>query len=205
MDKFRRVFAVLIVFIFLGSGFKWLLGNSTTAPDDKVKAPGDTTGCTTSGCHSAATVTNNSADLAIAGLPNSYSPGTAYAFTFSISNDVDGNNGFEVGISTGSSRVGGWSNAEAGTQISGNYWKHGPANPGPVTFFTVTWTAPATKIGNVTFYGAANKGGAATGGNINFKSWAVPQDDFAPSAISNLTALQGSNSGEIRLNWTAPG
>ncbi|MBI3012113.1 MAG: fibronectin type III domain-containing protein, partial [Elusimicrobia bacterium] len=206
MDKFRRVFAVLIVFIFLGSGFKWLLGNSTTAPDDKVKAPGDTTGCTTSGCHSAATVTNNSADLAIAGLPNSYSPGTAYALTFSISNDVDGNNGFEVGISTGSSRVGGWSNAEAGTQISGNYWKHGPANPGPVTFFTVTWTAPTTKIGNITFYGAANKGGAApNNGNIHFKNWAVPQDDFAPSAISNLTALQGSNSGEIRLNWTAPG
>lgn len=203
--RLRQFVSAAIVLFVLGTGLKWLIGNSGTPPDDRVKAPGESTGdglgCATAGCHSAGTVANNSSDLALTGLPASYTLGQLYSLTFTISNDVAGNNGFEVGISTGSGRIGGWSSAGTASQISGNYWKHN--GPTTATSWTVNWTAPVVNVGTITFYAAANKGGAAAAGTLHFKNWSVPPAPITattgtPTGLK-VTAIDNAS---ITLGWT---
>ncbi|MBI4217522.1 MAG: fibronectin type III domain-containing protein, partial [Elusimicrobia bacterium] len=107
----------------------------------------------------------------------------------------------------GGTKVGSFT-AGAGSQVSGINLTHNSGQVSNPATWTFTWTAPSAGQGTVTLYAAGNatnNNGATSGDNVTTGNWSVLEDNVPPGGISSLTALSGSNPGEIQLNWTAPG
>lgn len=150
------------------------------APTGRTGAPGETT-CTS--CHSQNAGNGQITILA----PTNYSPGQTYQLqiretTTDASRSIWG---FETISLAGSTMAGSFANTTANTRIrvatTKSYVTHTSAGtfPGQTTeaMWSFNWTAPATDVGNVTFYAAGllgdNDGG--DGGDRTVTSTAVVQ------------------------------
>ncbi len=137
--------------------------NTGGAPSGRTGAPGEGN-CTA--CHSGAVQTGNGFNTIVISDANGpvtdYIPGDTYTVVVSM-NTSSSKNGFEILALNGS-------NAQAGTMtitdathtkiVSGSagkkYVTHTTSGTS-ISTWTFNWTAPATNVGNVTFYLATNE------------------------------------------------
>lgn len=139
-----------------------LLANSSSHPTNNggyTGAPGDGV-C--SQCHSGGSFTG---EINIDGVPASITAGNAYQITVTVTNPNLNitEAGFQiVALNSSNTNAGGFTNPSAGSSVKTSaakkYFGHAPSIPfsglGELTW-TVTWTAPTSGSGDITFYGGS--------------------------------------------------
>lgn len=144
--------------------------DTSGSPGGRTGAPGDGT-CTS--CHSGTVQSGanmNTVTFAdINGAVTSYTPGTTYTVTITM-NTTNAKNGFEILALTPSNTVAGSVSITDGTHTktvsSGGKIRVTHKTAGTaLTTWTYAWTAPATNVGNVTFYLATNLTNSSNGDN----------------------------------------
>ena len=222
MKKFYNpliIFAIPLAFIFFTSGVLFHTGS----PGGKTGSPGDG-GQNCTGCHTGSPAQNE--ELWLYGpelLLGGYSPGQTYDI-FVLGLDANANKfGFEATAEdAGGNKVGTFqagfggfnqtiSNSKAITHTA--LGSTPVADTGTVWFFS--WTAPATNVGNITFYAAinaANGNGNNQGDQIHLTQFAVSpavgindvaateQFSIYPNPSSGLIAVSGKTTNESRLD-----
>lgn len=204
-NRFALAIASAVLFCMLGvdtAGAK-----STKPPNNRTGAPGHTT-C--AGCHSSAGTGNVSLDFSGFG---EYEPGQIYSmmvtvadlgkfrFGFSMSARDTDNNTVDVGT---------WSAGSADTQVHGAGGSHASHRNAPFVedahTFTVNWTAPASGVGEVTFYVAAvgaNGNGRNGAGDVTYtKTLTVTESvamNVAPVVVVVDETLHASTGFEIPI------
>jgi hypothetical protein len=186
------VFRIKIAFLFIFAGFTILaftfgrgfVGTTRASisgpPAARTGAPGELT-CTD--CHTQAAGVGQLQIVA----PASYTPGATYQIQVKhVTTDTTRKRwGFEMTALANNVNAGTFGNVNATTKIitgSGrNYIEHTSTgtfqNQTLGATWTVNWTAPATNVGNVTFYAAgiqANNNGTESGDQTYSKSVVVP-------------------------------
>lgn len=141
--------------------------NSTGAPAGRTGAPGEPS-CATSLCHAGTTqdgtLENNLVLLDGANPVTDYIPGQVYNVTLMLNSNPD-KRGFQATCLTASNMMAGTFSGQVpgGTAINSSagrsYANHtnNSNESSELSLWTWTWTAPATNVGPVTFYVAANK------------------------------------------------
>ncbi|TDI77542.1 MAG: T9SS type A sorting domain-containing protein [Bacteroidetes bacterium] len=138
---------------------------SSGAPAGRTGAPGEGN-CTF--CHKGSLVNSGQGNVVI-NAPASSQPGVTYDFTVVVTDPIATRFGFEITAKTdGAVFVGEWILVEAsGTRFAGtgtDYVTHNePVFLTNSTAFLVRWKAPATDVGDITFFAAGN--GATLGGS----------------------------------------
>lgn len=182
---------------------------SGTPPANRTGAPpqGPTQSCSV--CHGGGPG-GGSVSISLSG-GTEYTPGQMYSmmvtvtdpgkvrFGFSmVARDTD-NNTLDVGI---------WAPSGPNTQVyeDGTHVGHLSAPREPDTFtFTVNWTAPASGVGDVTFYAAGNgANGSGTGGdNIYLNTLTISEltTPALPPVLSDLIFLE-NGSAQLTLTGT---
>ncbi|MBK8112538.1 MAG: T9SS type A sorting domain-containing protein [Saprospiraceae bacterium] len=141
-----------------------LLANSSSHPTNSggyTGAPGDSV-CST--CHSNSNP-NFTGQISIDGVPASISAGQMYQITVTVTNPGLNQNeaGFQiVALNSTNTNAGNFTNPSAASSVKTSagkkYFGHAPSVPfmglSELTW-TVTWTAPATGSGDITFYGGS--------------------------------------------------
>ena len=147
---------------FVIGAILFLLANSSSHPTNSggyTGAPGDGV-C--SQCHSGGSFTG---DINIDGVPASITAGDAYQLTVTVTNPNLNilEAGFQiVALNSSNTNAGNFTSPSTGSSVKTSaakkYWGHAPSIPfnglGELTW-TVTWTAPATGSGDITFYGGS--------------------------------------------------
>lgn len=201
---------------------------SSSYDDDNGKAgytgaPGEQT-CNTSGCHTGSALNSQGGTLEISapGLTNwEYVPGQQYTISVTVGQSGRSLFGlcFEALQSNGDNA--GTLAAGAGSHIltkmvsgfnrkSVTHLLNGGASANSHTF-TFTWTAPATNIGNVTFYcagNAANGNGSDSGDFIYTTSQVVTPSSVTSveevAATAAIEVFPNPFTNEIRMNYSLP-
>lgn len=170
-------FAVAILFSFRNKSLsiekfnfsKAHLINGNGSPDGKTGAPGEAS-CT--GCHngSAQSGTSENAFMLFDGSATpvtSYLPGQTYAVSVSMNSNPN-KKGFQATALDVNGNMAGTFTAGLNTSVTGSLKKYAnhksTSNNAATTAWLWAWTAPATNIGDVTFFLATNK---ANGNNTN--------------------------------------
>lgn len=190
--RIARLALVAALLLVAGSA----LAFSGGPPDGRTNAPGETN-CTA--CHVTFPLNSGSGGLGLAGLPASWTPGTAYDLTLTLSDPAALRWGFELTIlGPGGASAGAIAVTDAGTQTSTTgtrtYLKHNASGTAPGTTlsrsWSLRWTAPAAGTGDVTVYvagNAANNNGFNSGDRIYATSFAshelvgTPVSDTPPA------------------------
>jgi hypothetical protein len=165
-------------------------------------SPGENT-CNTSGCHTGNPVnsTNGSVTIASPDLINwQYVPGETYTISVTVAQNNRSLFGIGFEALTSTNNNAGILTPGVGTQLKNAvvqgvsrvnvvHIENGGASPNTHTF-TFTWQAPATDIGNVTFYAAgnaANNNGSASGDFIYTTNQVVtPASTVGVSELSKV-------------------
>ncbi len=163
--KLAIVSVFAIIFAVAGlTGDRFVVPSNASesgAPTGRTGAPGEST-CT--GCHNQ----NGGAGTIQVIAPASYVPGQTYQITVqhSTTNQTRFNWGFEVIPMAGSAMAGTVANTTSNTRIRVSGAKSYVTQTTAGTFpgqsggavWTFNWTAPATDVGNITFYAAGIQG-----------------------------------------------
>ncbi len=150
--------------------------------------------CNTSGCHTGATVQTLSG-VFTSNIPGTgYTPGTTYTITAGFIRPGHTKYGFEATPQNASgTKLGTLANITAATQLvgtGGKYVTHtssGISGTGSKTW-NFRWTAPATGLGPVTFYGtfnATNSNSSVSGDSIFKTTYVVTE---APAGVQDQYA-----------------
>lgn len=192
----ERIKAITIIAVAALATMTYFAGNTNIdrieaseggAPTARTGAPGEST-CTS--CHTQNAV-NGSMQITV---PANYVPGQTYSIQVrQITTDLTRLNwGFEVIALAGTSMAGSFAASDANTRtrtastkfyqtqtLAGTF----PAQSGGATW-NFNWTAPATNVGNVTFYGAGLQGDndGQDSGDVTVVATAVSQPQ-APVVI----------------------
>lgn len=180
----------------------------------KTGAPGENN-CTQ--CHTGSAQNGNGVNQVIltenANVVTSYTPGTTYNVAVNMT-DFSSINGFQIVALTPSNTQAGSITIIAGT---GTQLKNGASGKKYVTHtlagnvqhsWAFTWTAPATNVGNVTFYLATNKSNAQdnSSGDVIYVSQhpfgSVASTEEIPDAMELEAGYQPSNH-SLLLTYTA--
>ncbi len=187
-------FAVLAGTALLsGDGFVETTSASISGPPaGRTGAPGELT-CTD--CHNATAGTGQFTITA----PSSYTPGQTYSIQVrhTTTDTTRKRWGFEMASLAGGTNAGTFANTTGNTQLktgSGKtYVEHTSAgtfqNQTGGAVWTFNWTAPATNVGNVTFYAAglqANNNGSESGDQTYLRSVVIPY--AAPVASTHVVS-----------------
>ncbi len=197
---------LLMVCLFLFAAYE-LSGSPVSAnrlgPIASVTgAPGEST-C--ADCHGGGPIGGT---LVISGLPQSYTPGQDVAVTVTLTQAGRTRFGFQLTAIDGSGKQAGTlttngNNTQLQTaQVQGNtrqYINHTSSGTNPfqtgVGQWTFTWKAPATDVGQVTFYvagNAANNNGASSGDTIYTTSTSISAVAPVPNVASVSAASFGA-------------
>ena len=199
-------------------------------PAGYTGAPGDNkTGCIASGCHTGTANTGGgSVKISLPSGATSYTPGgPAIPISVLITDTSMKSYGFEL---TARSGAAGTTNAGTVTPTDGNTqitcldpnskgacpditdiehttagWQNSISSKGSYTY-TFNWTPPATNVGNVTMYVAANCGtGAALVSPTHVYLASMALTPAAPTgpAISNVLDAASARSGVVPGSWVA--
>ena len=167
-----------------------------------TNAPGETN-CTA--CHSQYPVNSGSGTVSISGVPANYLPNQQIPITVTTTQDDAVNYGFQMtAIDATGKRVGTYTLPNTPLQqmqtVNGNvggnlrtYIEHTSdgISPSPGTFgsksWTFTWTAPAQRVGKVSFYMAGNAANSDGGPNGDY-IYTTSKSTLSGTAISNFDA-----------------
>lgn len=173
----RKIFLWISFVMCLGYSltFKTVQSHSAQPDTGSVKDPVNNNTCARAGCHSTfgaitasrATVTigtTSGNQVALAGFE--YTPGTAYIMNFTVLGN-SARPGFQMSAlsaanaNAGTFAVTNTTNTSLQTLNTIRYIGHKSANTNNTWSFN--WTAPATNVGNITFYTAVNKSNNSNG------------------------------------------
>ncbi len=173
-----KKFKTLLLSAFILGWVTIAIAFSSGPPPSNTGAPGETN-CTQ--CHSG-TLNAPGGSVTISGLPTSYTPGTRYNLTVTVSKSDRSRWGFQAtALTDDGSAAGTFETVDANTQKltssvqgkSRNYIEHTSTGTRRGTTgsasFNFVWVAPSTDVGQVTFYvigNAANNNGSSSGDNI---------------------------------------
>ena len=157
-------------------------------------------------CHSASGTT--AASVSISGHPASYSPGTTYTLSISVTGGVSGTNGgFSLEVSQGTLSAGGIGIMAVKVNSAGNSATH---TTNSYRSWSVDWIAPAAGSGQATISVAGLT--ADNSGNYNGDRWAtatyqVPEAGAAPNTPPTASNLALGPSGattnsQLTLSYT---
>ncbi|MDX2001113.1 MAG: choice-of-anchor V domain-containing protein [Chitinophagales bacterium] len=155
--------------------------NAAQPPAGRTGAPSEGT-CNAAGCHSGSSVVASSNEILFKEAPNldytEYTPGDTVNLTVNIT--ASSKNGFEITcLDTADNMAGTFiltSTSTTTLQTSGGRQYVGHKNASGTNAWVFKWAAPATNIGPVTFYIAANKANgnnASSGDVIHTQSFTV--------------------------------
>lgn len=198
---------IVLVFTFAFASF-WLVGRhrpaqaSAQGPSaSHTNAPGEAN-CTS--CHVGSKVNSGGGDVQIGGIPHDYVPGRQYNVTVTTNHSNATIYGFQMtsidwlgrGVGTFTPAAG---QSPVQTQVVegivlGNirrYVEHTVDGTVPTMFNTktwnFTWTAPATRVGKISFFAAGN-GANSDGGPGGDYIYTNSTASLAGSAISNFSS-----------------
>ena len=151
-------------------------------------------------CHSTFPLNSGSGNVAIIGLPANYLPGQTIPLTVTVTDPLAVIFGFQmVAINNAGQNVGTINLPAPSPQlqvisgfVNGNerrYVEHTNQGVTPTQFgsksWNFTWTAPATRIGKLSFYAAGN-GANSDGGTSNDQIYTTSKATLSGSAIANF-------------------
>lgn len=226
--KLSFISAAVLVAItgFIASADNYRARASVSGPvESHTNAPGEAN-CTA--CHSGNPVNSGGGNLTISGLPKNYLPGQQVPVTVTL-NHFNGalfgfqatairNSGLGAGVFTHSTQAP-VQLQTVSAQVDGNlrqYIMHTFEGAMPTMFntksWTFTWTAPATRIGKVSFYAAGNgaDGGGTTSGDFiytasNATFAGTPIANFDSDGKSDVSVFRPSTGVWYSLNSTNGG
>jgi len=183
--------SLVVLMAFGGGGNN--VHNGSGAPAGHAGDPsGGNKTCNTSGCHTGSAVTDM-AGVITSDIPTAgYTPGATYTITANFVKAGHTKYGFQASPQNASgTKLGTLANINSQTQLvgtGGKYVTHtgsGLSGSGS-KIWTFSWTAPATGLGPVTFYGAFNATNSNnnTSGDVVFKSTLVVTE--APASVQDL-------------------
>lgn len=158
--------------------------NTSGSPQGRTGSPGDGITCATSNCHST-TATVSATPLISTNIPPSgYVPGQTYTVTVTMTQAGINRMGFQVSPQDASGNLLGTltltnPSTTRFAQNNSKYVTHtttGSSTPGGTGTWSFNWTAPASTINSVTFYGAfnfANNNGQSGGDAIRTSTLTV--------------------------------
>ncbi len=172
---------------------------STSGPSPSFTGAPIENNCTA--CHSTFPVNSGTGNVAISGLPANYLPGQVIPLTVTVTDSAAVIYGFQmVAINNAGQNVGTISFPAANPQplqvisgfVNGNerrYVEHTSSGTAPTQFgsksWNFTWTAPASRIGKLSFYAAGN-GANSDGGSSNDQIYTTSKATLSGSAIANF-------------------
>lgn len=178
---------------------------SGTPPLNKTGAPGHST-CTD--CHTGGAADTGSVSLDFSGAFGEYEPGEIYTMMVTVADPTKVRFGFSMVARDADNNtvdVGTWAAGGPNTQVHGTGGSHAshlsaPFIGGGTHTFTVNWTAPATSVGDVTFYVAGNaaNGGGTAGDNIYTSTLTITEQVVAmnlPPSVSVPAGAQNATTG----------
>ena len=152
-------------------------------------------------CHNTFPVNSGTGNVSISGLPANYLPGQTIPLTVTVTDSNAVIYGFQmVAINNAGQNVGAINLPTANPQplqvisgfVNGNerrYVEHTNQGVTPTQFgsksWNFTWTAPATRIGKLSFYAAGN-GANSDGGSSNDQIYTISKATLSGSAIANF-------------------
>ncbi len=158
--------------------------------------------CTVSGCHSSSAVNSGVGVFKILNAPTSYVPNQVYTITVSLNQASRARYGFQLtALDSAGKFVGTLApatvgdprlqvvNADPGSIADRKYIEHtsngNTASSTNQSDWQIKWTAPATRMGKITFYAAGNAAnGAGSGGDFIYTTSAA----MTPDAVTQNTA-----------------
>ncbi len=198
MKKLYIILSLSLCVVILQSGVKY----SGVPPTGRTGA----TGSTCRGCHSTFPLNATGGSVNVTGLPTTgYIPGNAYPFSLDIAHATADRKkwGFSIiAVNSSGASVGSFTSSNPNAALNGSELSH---NGAPVTslaatytFNNLSWTAPATASGPVTFYYVANASNNADGDNGDYIYTGITS--FAlPIKLKSFTAANDRNT--VVLNW----
>ena len=170
--------------------------NSGGAGPGRTGAPGEQN-CT--GCHSGTAQNGSGVNLVTllngATPVTSYIPGNTYTVALSMSTSA-AKKGFQATVLDGTGSMAGNFTAGLNTQINGTSRKYAnhtsTSNTSATTLWGWTWQAPASNVGNVTFYVATNE--TNNNGNDNGDVIYLSQHVFSPQSGAGIEEIEVENS-----------
>lgn len=187
--------------------------NANGSPIGMTGAPGESS-CTS--CHSGSAQSGTSENAfvlfdATATPVTSYVPGQMYAISLSM-NSNPSKKGFQATALDANGNMAGTFTAGLNTSISGTTKKYAnhksTSNSATTTAWLWAWTAPASNVGNVTFYIASNKanGNNNDNGDVIYLSQHVIGSTASiveEQYNSNLVVGVNTESNQIQVNFNA--
>lgn len=203
MRFFKKLFAVSVL---LAATVYGLFGDQTGNSVKAKISPGPPLGFTgapnegnCTGCHYTYQVNSGAGKVEITGLPASYSPGQSYLVTVTVSHPTARAWGFEMTAldpNGTSATVGTMTPTSATTTLkrdsdaSGQprtYLSHSEAGVAQGKMgsnsWSFTWTAPATNVGDITFYAVGNAA----------NNQVTPEDDYIYTSSVKVVSPSGTN------------
>lgn len=186
--------------------------NSAGAAGGKTGAPGEVN-CTS--CHSGTALDGISENVLMvldgATPVNSYVPGTTYTVALSMSSNP-AKKGFQATALDGTNSMAGTFVASANTNVIGTTRKYAnhksTSNTSTTMAWGWSWTAPATNVGDVTFYVATNKAndnGFDTGDAIYLSQHVLTSTlgiEEQANEDANFSAGYSATNNSLSLNFT---
>lgn len=193
----KKTYLLHLAFIALLSLASYTVIKTSGSHPGSTAAPGDQT-CAASGCHTDASITydtNTVNHLSISSSDTSYIPGQTYTLTLQVIESHTQKFGFELVAlaDSNNTNVGTFGlleptrtqilNYVSGTDLrySVSHKTAGTAATGPGTIqWTMKWTAPASNVGNITFWyttNCTNNNTFATGDMLFLSSFKIHHKD----------------------------
>jgi hypothetical protein len=204
MNKFYRILAILIGL----PAIILLYANSNGSPGGYSGSPGDNNQTCTS-CHSGSAI-NQSGWITSTIPAEGYTPGQTYQITvsgvhtgvvrFGFELTAENSSGQKVGTFaiTESTRTKLVNQSKSVTHLFGGTTPTGNSNS-----WNVNWTAPATDIGQITFYAAINaaNGNGGTSGDVVYRT-TLGVNASAPAALLGILPNQADQGSSPTLTIT---
>ncbi len=168
-------------------------------------------------CHSDFALNTAGGSVSIAGLPSGgYIPNTAYPLQISISHGSANRKkwGFSIkAVNSSGTSIGSFSSTNANAAVNGSELSHNNAvttvSSSSYTYTNLKWTAPASAVGNVTFYYVGNAASGAGDGSSGDYIYAgssvlslpIELSSFNASTTNNETILKWQTVTEINSNY----
>lgn len=188
--KKNLLLVILFTAVLILISYENVVTFASGAPDGKTGAPTEGT-CIS--CH-AGTVNSGTGTAAISLNDSVYAVNQSYTVTVSITQTGVTKSGFELtAMDASNNKIGTFTLINSANTKGTTYITHTSAGTASNSW-TVTWKAPSTNVGAVTFYAAfnaSNNDGGSGGDNIYTKSLAVnpatgtsmPETDNIPDAL----------------------
>ncbi|MEP6582644.1 MAG: choice-of-anchor V domain-containing protein [Ginsengibacter sp.] len=208
LQKSTYVLAFVLIFII---GSSSVLSSFRPPQGSTGAVPAVTCSNNGIGCHTSFADNSGGGNVTVTGLPTVYIPGVSYNFSLTITHGAADRTrwGFSIAAENSGIPIGTFSSTNPDASLNGSELSHGSATVpsfAPVTaaqnsytFDNLTWTAPVTDMGPVTFSYAAVAADNASGSAGDYVYTASLTSSALPIILSTFNAIIKNNN--ILLSW----